>query len=382
MGTTCQAMDKNTFHELVNRYLDGTATPAEQALVDRYCEQLETTGETALEPAEEELLQQVMYDRILRRIKTPRRRSYRWAYAAAAAVLALAAVGSVFFFPRKQPAAVAVTEKSVFHNDIRPGGNKATLTLANGSTIVLDDRTADTLAPQGNSRITRPGSGQLAYQAGAAAPQQPVYNTLTTPAGGQFRLTLPDGSRVWLNAASSITFPTAFTGKDRTVELKGEAYLEVSHNPQQPFKVKVRDMEVSVLGTHFNINAYPDETAIRTTLLEGSVRVNNETQTYTLKPGQQAQLQPNGHFSLHTVDTEDITAWKDGQFAFNDADIHTVMRQVARWYGAEVTYEGNISHHFMGTIPRDVPVSRLLKMLELTGRVSFIVEGNKIIVKP
>ncbi|QJB34867.1 FecR domain-containing protein [Chitinophaga oryzae] len=376
-------MDKNTFHELVNRYLDGTATTAEQALVDRYCEQLETAGETELEPEAEALLQQVMYDRIMRRIQAPRKRFYRWTYAAAAAaVLAIVAVGGVFFFPRKQPPAITVKEKSVFHNDIEPGGNKATLTLANGSTVVLDDVVTDTLAPQGNSRITRTGNGQLAYQAQSGVPGKPVYNTLTTPAGGQFRLTLPDGSKVWLNAASSITFPTAFTGKDRTVELKGEAYLEVSRNPQQPFKVKVRDMEVSVLGTHFNINAYPDEKGIRTTLLEGSVRVNNEEQSYTLKPGQQAQLQPNGQFSLHTVDTEDIIAWKDGQFAFDDADIHTVMRQVARWYGAEVIYEGNVSHHFMGTIPRDVPVSRLLKMLELTGRVSFVVDGNKIIVKP
>ncbi|SKA09513.1 protein of unknown function [Chitinophaga eiseniae] len=376
-------MDKNTFHELVNRYLDGTATTAEQALVDRYCELLETAGDTELEPETEALLQQVMYDRIMQRMKTPRRRSYRWTYAAAAAaVLALVAVGGVFFFPRKQAPAVAVREKSVFHNDIKPGGNKATLTLANGSTVVLDDMMTDTLAPQGNSKISRTGNGQLAYQVQPGASQQPVYNTLTTPAGGQFRLTLPDGSRVWLNAASSITFPTAFTGKDRMVELKGEAYLEVSHNPQQPFKVKVRGMEVSVLGTHFNINAYPDEKGVRTTLLEGSVRVNNEEQSYMLKPGQQAQLQPDGQFSLHTVDTEDITAWKDGQFAFSDADIHTVMRQVARWYGAEVIYEGNVSHHFMGTVPRDVPVSRLLKMLELTGRVSFVVEGNKIIVKP
>ncbi|MBC9911405.1 FecR family protein [Chitinophaga varians] len=374
-------MDKNTFHELANRYLDGTATAAEQALVDRYCEQLETSGETGMEPETEALLQQVMYDRIMQKIRAPRKRSHRWTYAAAAAVLALVAVGGISLFPRKQMPSVAVREKSVFHNDIKPGGNKAILTLANGSTVVLDDVSTDSLAPQGNSKITRTGSGQLSYQP-SGAPQEVVYNTLSTPAGGQFRLTLPDGSRVWLNAASSITFPTAFTGKDRIVALKGEAYLEVSHNPQQPFKVKVRDMEVSVLGTHFNINAYPDETGVRTTLLEGSVRVNNDGQSYMLKPGQQAQLQPNGQFSLQTVETEDITAWKDGQFNFNDADIHTVMRQVTRWYGAEVVYQGNVTHHFMGTIPRDVPVSRLLKMLELTGRVSFVVEGNKIIVKP
>ncbi|MGN7819852.1 FecR family protein [Chitinophaga sp. 22536] len=374
-------MDKNTFHELVNRYLDGTATAAEQALVDRYCERLETSGEAGLEPETEALVQKVMYDRIMQKVRAPQKRSYRWAYAAAAAVLVLVAAGGIFLFPRKQAPSVAVAEKSVFHNDIKPGGNKATLTLANGSIVVLDDVAADSLAPQGNSKITRTGNGQLSYQP-SGAPQQVVYNTLSTPAGGQFRLTLPDGSRVWLNAASSITFPTAFTGKDRIVELKGEAYLEVSHNPQQPFKVKVRDMEVSVLGTHFNINAYPNEAGIRTTLLEGSVRVNNDGQSYILKPGQQAQLQPNGQFSLQQVDTEDITAWKDGQFSFNDADIHTVMRQVARWYGAEVVYQGNVTHHFMGTIPRDVPVSRLLKMLELTGRVSFVVEGNKIIVKP
>ncbi|MBC9931211.1 FecR family protein [Chitinophaga qingshengii] len=373
-------MDKNTFQELVNRYLDGTATPAERALVDRYCEHLETDGESELGPDAEAVLQLVMYERIMRRVQAPPKRSYRWAYAAAAAVLVLVVAG-VALFPRKQ--APVVAEKSVFRNDLNPGGNKATLTLGNGTIIALDDIVTDTLTPQGGSKITGSGKGQLAYEAQPGAVQQVVYNTLTTPAGGQFRLTLPDGSKVWLNAASSITFPTAFTGADRTVELKGEAYLEVSRNPQQPFKVKVRDMEVAVLGTHFNVNAYTDEAAIRTTLLEGSVRVNNGGQAYTLKPGQQAQLQSNGQFSLlNDVATEDITAWKDGQFAFNDADIRTVMRQVARWYGAEVVYEGNVTHHFMGNIPRDVPVSRLLKMLELTGRVSFVVEGNKIIVKP
>ncbi|RBL93059.1 FecR family protein [Chitinophaga flava] len=374
-------MDKNTFQELVNRYLDGSATTAEKALVDRYCEHLETSGDTGLEPEQEAYLQSAMYARILKGIQTPRKRNFRWAYAAAASVLVLVTVGA-FFYTRHSTPPARMAQASVYHNDLQPGSNKATLTLANGTTIVLDEKTTDTLALQGNSRIAKPGGGQLVYEA-AAGTQPVVYNTLSTPAGGQFRLILSDGSKVWLNASSTITFPTAFTGKDRSVELKGEAFLEINKDAQKPFKVKVRDMEVTVLGTQFNINAYNDETSISTTLLEGAVSVNRGERVCMLKPGQQAQLLTNGEFSLlNNVDTDGITAWKNGEFSFNDADITTVMRQVARWYGAEVIYEGKINHHFMGTIPRDVPVSRLLKMLELTGRVSFTVDGNKIFVRP
>jgi ferric-dicitrate binding protein FerR (iron transport regulator) len=194
---------------------------------------------------------------------------------------------------------------------------------------------------------------------------------------------LSDGSKVWLNAASSLRFPASFAGKERKVELLGEAYFEVAKNAAMPFKVKVNGMEVEVLGTHFNINSYENESTVRTTLLEGSVKINNNNSSSLLKPGQQAQVNKAGEIKIiNNVDVEEAIAWKEGKFQFDRADIHDIMRQLARWYDVDVEYKGSVSSHFGGTISRDVNLSQVLNMLHLTGEVKFQIEDRKVIVMP
>lgn len=262
--------------------------------------------------------------------------------------------------------------------DITPGSNRAVLTLQNGQQIPLDSMHGN-IVLQGNLHINN-DSGALNYndQATAAA-----YHTLSVPRSGQYRLQLPDGTKVWLNAASSITYPTSFTGDKRTVSITGEAYFEVAKNPSKPFIVQVNQMYITVLGTHFNINAYSDEPDTRTTLLEGAVSVTAGQHMTMLSPGQQVRLDKNNALTVaNDVDVEDVIAWKNGYTVFENADIETIMRQVSRWYNVEVVFEGNMpKRHFVGGISRKSSLKDLLKVLEFEN-VNFTIEGKKIIVKP
>jgi ferric-dicitrate binding protein FerR (iron transport regulator) len=227
--------------------------------------------------------------------------------------------------------------------------------------------------------------GGIAYEkAGGAkmeAEKAGLYNTMSTPAGGEYQLTLADGTKVWLNAASSITFPTSFTGKERKVSISGEAYFEVASNPSHPFIVSARGMDVTVLGTHFNINAYADEGSIRTTLLEGSVRVASERdgQAREISPGQQSSLDPAGGMHVREVNTDEVIAWKNGLFQFNKTDIQTMMRQISRWYNIEVKFAGPVNEQFSGIIPRNITLTELLTVLK-TVKVKFAIDGNKLTV--
>jgi transmembrane sensor len=278
---------------------------------------------------------------------------------------------------------------SVRHDRL-PGGNVAMLTLSDGSIIALDSARTGPLTQQGNTKVAKLSNGQLAYQEASSdklrATSELLYNTLTTPRGGQYRLILPDGTGVWLNAASSITYPTAFNGDERVVRITGEVYFEVRKDPMHPFKVTFNPSadsgSVEVLGTHFNINAYSDEATVKTTLLEGSVRVVSKTATL-LKPGQQVQLDNSGHATLlPDVDLDEVIAWKNGRFHFEDADIRTVMRQIARWYDVEVVFEGKIAtEKFVGDIPRNSRLSEVFKILELSN-VHFKVEDKRVTVVP
>jgi ferric-dicitrate binding protein FerR (iron transport regulator) len=215
-----------------------------------------------------------------------------------------------------------------------------------------------------------------------------AYNTIATPRGGQYQLVLADGSKVWLNASSGLRYPTAFTGKERRVELTGEGYFEVAKNASMPFHVQVNQMDVEVLGTHFNINAYDDESAVKTTLLEGSVKVvkretaNVKENPIVLQPGQQAEMKPHSPLAInHSPNIEEVMAWKNGLFQFKAAGIETVLRQAARWYDVEFVYKGNIPEKFSGQISRSANAEQLLKILELTGKVKFEINGKTIIVK-
>ena len=335
-------------------------------------------------------------------------RRNRW-WAAAAAIILLLGTGAYIWLSRSPEKAVLVQVKpeSHFKNDVIPGGNKAKLTLSDGSTIILDSAANGTLAQQGNARVVKLNGGQLIYTQEGKNGGKPLtidhspltWNTLATPRGGQYQLVLPDGSIVWLNAASSIRYPTAFTGNERIVDITGEAYFEVAkaldeNGHKKTFAVNILPPtgrgggggRVEVLGTHFNINAYNDEDAIKTTLLEGSVKVSKDAVTAIIKPGEQASIshssQKSHNIPVQTVETEEVMAWKNGAFQFNGADIQTVMRQISRWYDVEVEYKGNISLHFAGTMSRNVNISQVLEMLEKAGGVKTSVAGKKITVMP
>jgi ferric-dicitrate binding protein FerR (iron transport regulator) len=282
---------------------------------------------------------------------------------------------------------------------VAPGGNRAVLTLAGGQKILLDSAAAGILAEQGNAQVKKVGDGKLAYEAGGGATKgasaaAPLYNTLTTPRGGQYQLTLPDGTKVWLNAASSLTFPTAFTGSSRTVEMTGEAYFEVVHDKKHPFTVKVSGQTIEDIGTQFNVNAYTDEPAQVTTLLEGAVKVDG----HLLRPGEKASITgaagPGATGTAATTtgaadirvergDPEGAVAWKNGLFVFTDAGLQTVMRQLSRWYNVDVTYEGNIPpRQFTGMIGRSLTLDQVLKGLAKE-RVHYQIEkGNRLIITP
>ncbi len=323
--------------------------------------------------------------------QTPGPHWRRMAVAAAIAVL-LAGVLFTLLFTSPQP---EVTKEKVARNenDISPGGNKAILTLGNGSTIILDSLQTGQMTHLGNSRLTKVDSGLLVYRPSTDNKQKIQYNTLTTPRGGQFQLVLPDGTKVWLNAASSIRFPNVFAGKARVVEVTGEAYFEVAPVADMPFKVKTGHTEINVLGTHFNVSAYKDEAAIKVTLLEGAVKVSQLAAHHSqlVHPGEQVQVDQSGAIKLiKNADISRAIAWKEGRFEFH-GNIREIMKKIARWYDVEVTYEGNVTEEaFGGVISKYKKVSKVLKMLELTGSIHFSIEQGdasgeyqgKIIVKP
>ncbi len=377
-------MDKNEAVNLLSRYLEGRCTPEEQVQVEQwYAGLLEESG-WSMEGARRLEAQQAMKQRIDRQLGfTQPRVLWQRNWVRYAALLFFLAGASALFFLRKQPkpepAPVA---------EIMPGGNKAILTLADGKTIPLDQAAEENIAQQGNSRISKRAGGQLVYRAGVTGGNETVtYNTLATPRGGQYRLVLPDGSEVWLNALSSIKFPATFTGNERKVSITGEVYFEIAANERQPFQVSVANSNtrIDVLGTHFNISAYADEPLIRTTLLQGKVKVSNEG-AVLLQPGQQAVLGSGAGQHpvslLKDADTEAAVAWMNGYFRFNQADIKTVMQQIARWYDVNVSYEGKIPERkFSGEISRASNLSEVLKGLSVSG-INYRREGRNIIIVP
>lgn len=262
---------------------------------------------------------------------------------------------------------------------IQPGREGAILTLADGSQLELDSLGNGTVALQ-NGTTVRMQNGQLQYEddGSSAAPAQ---NTMYTPRGRQFRIVLPDGTRVWLNAASSITYPTAFSGAERLVTLEGEAYFEVAKNEKQPFRVHLREgTSIKVLGTHFNVNAYPDEQTIRTTLLEGAVAVASGSSEVRIRPGEAAAGAPGRPMQVTNADVQEAVAWKNGLFAFTNADIRQVMRSMARWYDVDVVFAGKATEDgFTGNIPSNVPLSQFLQLLELND-IPVKLEGRTITV--
>jgi len=306
--------------------------------------------------------------------------------AVAASVLIIFSIGYFNLKPSNiSPSTNSIVAVPVNKSDIPPGGQKALLTLSDGSQIVLDSASNGLLSQQGGTKVIKLANGQLQYAANTLGSTETVYNTMSTPPGGQYQLTLPDGSKVWLNASSSIHYPTAFLEKERRVTITGEAYFEIAKNANKPFIVKIYNgAEVKVLGTHFNIKTYTDEDEIKTTLLEGSINIYNGLKNNLLLPGNQAKIDKSGAIKVQAdADLEEAVAWKNGNFQFNSADVAAVLRQAARWYNIEVVYAGKPSteNRFTGKIPMAVNLSRLLKWLEYSD-VHFKLEGKKLIVTP
>lgn len=315
----------------------------------------------------------------------------RWFLAAAAVVLFVVGTGAYLLLLRRPDHTIARQQPVHPVNDVAPGGNKAILTLAGGRQIVLDSAADGLLAQQGTVSVQKLDDGQLAYSS-ANEHEKPTNignNVLSTPRGGQYKLRLPDGTRIWLNSASSITYPVAFGRAERSVTISGEAYFEVAPDPRKPFLVRVNDLDVKVLGTSFNINAYGDEPGINTTLLQGGVAVSRRGGRVVLKPGQQARA-TNGAATVNggvtisqAVDLEQVMAWKNGLFKFSGTSLSEIMRQVQRWYDVDVVFAGETEKMtFSGRMPRREYVSQVLKMLEETGAAHFTIEGRTIKITP
>ncbi|MCE7060321.1 FecR family protein [Dyadobacter sp. CY343] len=308
-------------------------------------------------------------------------RPMRWLRYAAASLLIIAGF-SLYWLknrPEKAPE-VAVTGRQV--TDIPPGGNRAMLSLSDGRQIPLDSAANGLLGSHGAANFTKTDDGKLRVAVSENLQEtNNQSNRLSTPKGGQYQVTLHDGSKVWLNASSSIRFPTVFANNNRTVEISGEAYFEVTKDRKRPFRVRFGTSEVEVLGTSFNIMAYKDESALKTTLVEGSVKLRNKKGSKKLTPGQQATISANGAIQTAAVDIDREIAWKNGLFYFKDSGIEEIMRQAARWYDIDVNYEGKIpKRQFTGKVSRNVNISELLNMLRYAG-VNARVEQNKVVVK-
>lgn len=293
-------------------------------------------------------------------------------YAIAAAVVILIIAGVYIYKNNNQTNTTIAVKKQ----DIMPGSNLATLTLDNGQQIALDNEGADTTINNQVKLLRK--DGQLVYSNDTAT-KQLVYNTLTVPRKGEYKLVLPDGTNVWLNAESSIRYPVAFVGNERKVFVTGETYFEVAKDKSKPFRVVANDIVLEDLGTQFNVNAYTNEPYFTATLVEGSVKVTAGSKQDILKPGQQAQISSND-FKLVPANTDEVTAWKNDQFKFSGTSLDEIMRQVERWYDADVVFKDSVNLHLNATIERNVPVSKLLHVLEETGQVHFKIEDNKIIV--
>jgi ferric-dicitrate binding protein FerR (iron transport regulator) len=311
--------------------------------------------------------------------ETTMRRRFLPIWMQVAAAAAIIGIALFFYLPSDarlpdQPSQV-IAEAPV--TDITPPDQaRATLTLADGRRIYLDSTASGLLISDASLAVRRNDVGSIVYDAAAEA--SITFHTLSLPRGSRpMRLVLADGSAVWLNAASSITYPTGFRGAERVVSMTGEAYFEVAHDPGHPFIVEQGDLRVRVLGTHFNIRGYGDADRRQVTLLEGSVRVQRGEAQETLRPGQQAELVP-ARLTIQSADTESVMAWKNGQFIYDGVDLQTIMQEISRYYDVDVHFRDEIPYRFVARISRDVPVSAFLEKLSLTGLVAFNIRQGRI----
>lgn len=381
-------MQKEEVPDLLKKYLAGNCSAEECGMLETWYLKQEETGlpDFPQEKKDEQL--EEIWTFLQYKLDLPaaqeRETNYRirllWPKIAAVAAMLLITC-SIGFYSYNLPDKVgSAPQQKISH--IMPGSkNKAMLTLADGSTIALDEVSNGEIAKQGGVTITKTKDGSLVY---AGKAQQRAYNKIATPKGGQYQISLPDGTKVWLNAASILSYPAAFTGDKREVRLLGEAYFEVKKNKKMPFVVYTKGQEIEVLGTHFNVDAYEDESHTKTTLLEGSVAVKvvGSAAKALLKPGEQAIFEYN-HLDVSAIDVAEVMAWKEGYFLFQDEDISAIMRKISRWYDVEIAYAANISSKKIGgKISRDKSLETVLKTLSSTDKFNFKVEGRRVTVMP
>lgn len=393
----------------IDRYLRGVLTPEESAVLRRLLDDpaqsstLHSLMDAQLSeweksdmafPEVTERLQRALAEQITEQPQPAapvRHLSVRWRWVWAAASIGLVlGIGAYIRTINKKAAPARVSESQQLKADVQPGGNKAVLTLADGTTIVLDNAANGSLAQQGSAEVVKLGNGQIVYHRKGSAGKEVLWNTMRTPPGGAYQVVLPDGTKVWLNAASAITYPTAFVANTREVKIKGEAYFEAAKNKQQPFMVDIDGKSrVEVLGTSFNINSYENEEDVRTTLFDGSIRVIRDDKSVLLKPGQQAVVAVVGGQSKNSVpiavrmdaDTDQVLAWKNGYFDFNGLNLQAIMRQLERWYDIKVKYQDSVSDGiYGGKMSRSVNLSDVLYILQKVGGIQFRLEGKTLTI--
>lgn len=375
-------MEESKLKEILERYRAGESTPEDMAFLESWY--LSHNRDSAFLMRDEERVDDV--DQVWALIQpqqvSAKKINLWYRMAAAAVILIFFSIGGYFLIKHKSQ----VQTDTIAVNNIVPGANKATLTLADGKKIILGDMVSGQLTNQAGVIITKTPKGELVYTVRAVhnkAQLSKQFNKLETSRGEQYQVVLPDGSHVWLNAATSLKYPVAFSGKERVVELTGEAYFEVAHNKAMPFKVKTLQQEVEVLGTHFNVSAYNDENVTATTLLEGSVKVTSaaDHKNAIIKPGEQSMVSGVG-MQVREVDADEAIAWKNGYFLFNNENLGSIMRKVARWYNVEVVYQNDAARSkvFSGTVSKYKDVSQVIRILELTNAVHFNIDKSKIII--
>lgn len=376
---------KKDLHQIIENYVSGKATAEEIKFVETYYQQLDKEKDVLSDASEADLksFADENFNAIQQKIKSGNAENKKfpiYRFAAAAILLLTVGLGAFYFTNEQQPTTIQSKANNTI--DVLPGVDKAILTLADGSKIILDQLREGEISNSNGVKISKTSDGQIIYTANPSVSENTKslsYNTIETPKGGQYQVILPDGTKVWLNAASSLKYPSLFASDERKVELTGEAYFEVRKQKSHPFRVISKNQTVEVLGTHFNINAYADDKSIKTTLLEGSVKVSNPQSTKTLKPNEQAYISNYGlgNIAILNADANDEIAWKNGEFIFNNASLKAVLYQLDRWYDLKIDYNNIPAKRYNGMVSRKAKLSEVLNMLELTGNISFkIMEGR------
>jgi len=383
--------NKKEFLRIVNAFLNGTASAKQHLFIKLYFDLFSSQPDSLESKSREEInnikdRMKAKIDETITIAESRGRMNYTlYQYIGiAASLIIISVIGIYFYYPSEKQQKQNINIAA--HSDLSPGSDKAILTLSNGKKINLSDAAQLNIKDEDGMIIKKTDDGKLVYQTSdvKSLKTEAIYNTIETPRGGQYQLILPDDTKVWLNSGSSLRYPLAFNGKQRIVDLKGEAYFEVTKNKTKSFKVVTLNQDVTVLGTHFNINAYDNEPLTKTTLLEGSVRVGNTSSSANimLKPGQAAMLSNNKpiSFTLSNVDTDEAVAWQNGYFMFNDEPLESILRKVSRWYDVDIEYTTTAFNRetFSGTISKYSNASQVLRKIELTGSVHFSINGRRI----